>query len=142
MSTEQNKAAIRRIIQDAWNDGNYDVFDELYAPDYVSHALPAGVPRGIEGIIQFLSAFRAAFPDVTLMETPFGTGIRVTIRTDDLARTVSQMAGSDHLVDRWFGSWLRELAGFHLGETVPPGGAEFLFEWTAERQYEPAIYVP
>ena len=57
MSTEDNKALIRRLIEEVWNQGNLAVFDELYAPDFIFHdpGLPqvrtredsqAGVPHG------------------------------------------------------------------------------------------------
>jgi hypothetical protein len=36
--SEENKAIVRRIIDEALNgQGNLDVADELFAPDYVGH---------------------------------------------------------------------------------------------------------
>jgi len=35
--SEQNKAAIRRWVEEAINKGKVDVLDELLAPNYVYH---------------------------------------------------------------------------------------------------------
>ena len=37
MSTEENKALARRLIEEAWNQGNLATVDELMAPDHVGH---------------------------------------------------------------------------------------------------------
>lgn len=37
MSTEENKAVVRRLIEEGYNQKNLAVFDELYAPDVVVH---------------------------------------------------------------------------------------------------------
>ncbi len=37
MSSETNKAAVRRCWEEAWNLGNITVLDELYSPDSVHH---------------------------------------------------------------------------------------------------------
>ena len=36
------KAKIRRVIEDAWNNGNVDVLDELYDTNFVRHRPPFG----------------------------------------------------------------------------------------------------
>ena len=62
MSTEQNRAVARRIVE-AINQGNWAAFDDLFSADYVEHVLPPGMPSGLVGLKQFLSMLRAAFPD-------------------------------------------------------------------------------
>jgi predicted SnoaL-like aldol condensation-catalyzing enzyme len=59
MSTEQNKAVVRRFIEDVLYNQNVAIADELMAPDYVNHS----VPGGREGIKQFFTMMRSAFPD-------------------------------------------------------------------------------
>ena len=44
MSTEQNKALIRRFYEEVWGKGNVDVADEIFARDYVRHDLRPGNP--------------------------------------------------------------------------------------------------
>ena len=37
MSTEENKATVRRAIEEGWNQGHVAVFDELNAPNFIYH---------------------------------------------------------------------------------------------------------
>ena len=62
MSTEENKALLRRLFEEVWNQGNLAAVDELLAADYVLHD-PAQLIRGPDGFKAYVSAFRAAFPD-------------------------------------------------------------------------------
>ena len=50
MSAEANKALVRRFYEQVWGAGNYDVADEVFAPDYVRHDFRSGDPTpGPEG---------------------------------------------------------------------------------------------
>jgi steroid delta-isomerase-like uncharacterized protein len=62
MSTEKNKAAIRRFIEEAVNKGNLAVLDEIMAPDYVYHSFQE--VKGAEGMKQFITMMRTTFPDL------------------------------------------------------------------------------
>jgi len=65
MSTEENKALARRLIEEAWNQGNLAVVDELLAPDHVPHhSLIGQQPPSCELYKQFILRTRAAFPDL------------------------------------------------------------------------------
>ena len=35
--SEENKALVRRFIEEVWNSGNLDVIDELIAENHVDH---------------------------------------------------------------------------------------------------------
>jgi predicted ester cyclase len=65
MSLEANKAIVRRFIDaynnvvGAYNKQNLDVFDELFAPDYVDHTHQLGP----EGVKQLFNMAANAFPD-------------------------------------------------------------------------------
>ena len=63
MSVEQNKAVVRRLVEEVINKGNIGLFDELVASNLVDHALPPGFPPGAQGVKQFFGLLRAAFPD-------------------------------------------------------------------------------
>jgi steroid delta-isomerase-like uncharacterized protein len=82
MSTENNKAAIRRVYEEAISRGNMAVIDELVSPDYVEHDPNYPQPvRGPEGLKQYFLAFRSAFPDLHLtIEDIVGEGDTVAVR--------------------------------------------------------------
>ena len=63
MSTEENKAMVRRMTEEVTNKGNLAVADEVMAPNYVSHTSDMDV-KGPEGFKQYITALRAAFPDI------------------------------------------------------------------------------
>ena len=47
MSTEQNKALVRQMVEEVFNRGNTSVVDKFMAPDFVEREeLPPGIPRG------------------------------------------------------------------------------------------------
>jgi len=65
MSVEdKNKAASRRGIEEVWNKGNLAIVDENTAPNYVCHSTPE--IKGTEGLKQFATTMRTAFPDYHL----------------------------------------------------------------------------
>jgi steroid delta-isomerase-like uncharacterized protein len=61
--TSQNKAVIRRFVEEVQNNRNWDVYDELNDPDFVNLSAPPGVPADRDGGKVFLSGFMNAFPD-------------------------------------------------------------------------------
>ena len=64
MSAEENKAVVRRLIEEVYNRGNLDIADELLAPDYIDHTWPAGKYAGREGLKRSVAKQRAAFSDL------------------------------------------------------------------------------
>jgi predicted ester cyclase len=44
-SAEENKAVVRRYIEECWNDHNVDATDEFVSPDYLNHAASAKYQR-------------------------------------------------------------------------------------------------
>jgi steroid delta-isomerase-like uncharacterized protein len=65
MSTEQNKALDRRLIEEGFSNGNIAVLDELIDKNCVDHTLaPLGLPQDLSGVKQFFTMFRSAFPDL------------------------------------------------------------------------------
>jgi len=81
MSTEQNKAAERRIIE-GLNKGDLAIVNELFAADYVYHG-PAslGEARGPEGFKQLVKMIYSGFPDFHMaIEDMVGEGEKVVTR--------------------------------------------------------------
>jgi steroid delta-isomerase-like uncharacterized protein len=62
--SEDNKAVVRRFIEEVWNKGNLDVIDELIAEDHVNHDPGAAATGGgREGQRAFVQMYRSAYPD-------------------------------------------------------------------------------
>ncbi|HSO95683.1 MAG TPA: ester cyclase [Acidimicrobiia bacterium] len=112
MSTEDNKAIVRRAYLDGLNHRDLGVVDEVFDVDYVVHYPHTGPVKGVEKAKEFLTQFLTAFPDCVF-----------TIE--------DQVAEDDKVVTRW------SCRGTHLGEwhglpgsadpTVPPSGRPVAF---------------
>ena len=66
MSTEQNKALVRRFYDEVFNKKNLAIIDDFLDLHIIEHSLPPGLPSGIEGSKQFIGMYLAAFPDLHL----------------------------------------------------------------------------
>jgi len=65
MSQEQQIAAFRKVVEQAYSRGDLAVLDEVFAADFVEHQ--AGiVPPNLDGVKGSITALRSAFPDLTL----------------------------------------------------------------------------
>lgn len=64
MSVDDNKALIRRIVEEALNNGRVEIADDYFAPDYAVH-IPSrhDMPRGPAAFKQAIGIWRAAFSD-------------------------------------------------------------------------------
>jgi predicted ester cyclase len=58
------KTQLGRIPLEVFNQGKYELIDELIAPDFVEHYEQPGVPPTREGFKQLAMALRSAFPDL------------------------------------------------------------------------------
>ena len=114
MMSEENKEKVRRFLEEAFNEGNLGVVDEIFASDYVLHdpANPEEI-SGPEGIKQFVQMYRSAFPDS-----------HVTVE--------DQIAEGDEVVTRWTGR------GTHQGELfgIAPSGNQVEFSGITISRFE------
>lgn len=63
MSLKENKALVRRFVQEVQNQHNLAALDELFSPDFVDHSGMTDPPN-IEGSRAFFGMMFAAFPDM------------------------------------------------------------------------------
>ena len=63
MSAQDNKALVRRFVDEVQSGGNISLIDEICSPEFVNHSAPPGVPSDCEGIKIVTAMFRGAFPD-------------------------------------------------------------------------------
>jgi steroid delta-isomerase-like uncharacterized protein len=81
MSAEQNKALVRRFVEEVQSRGNIDALDEICSPEFVNHSAPPGVPSNCEGVKQLTAMFRQAFPDSYFsVEDMLAEGAKVATR--------------------------------------------------------------
>lgn len=99
MSTEENKAIVRRCMDALWTRGDLSVLEELVTADYIEHSGPPGLPEGRDNMRAQVQIFRTAAPDLRH-------------ETHDL------IAEGDLVVERWTAT------GTHLGDFfgIPPTG--------------------
>jgi predicted ester cyclase len=63
MSTEVNKAVIRRLFEEVFNRGDVEVIDEIVAEEVIAHDATSDEPkRGRASVKQVAILFRTAFP--------------------------------------------------------------------------------
>jgi steroid delta-isomerase-like uncharacterized protein len=101
VSIEENKALVRRLIDEIVGKANLAIADELIASDFVLRSPGRPDVRGREGYKQFCQAYFNAFPD-----------LRMSVE--------EQIAEGDNVVTRWSST------GTHRGEVmgVPPTGKQ------------------
>ena len=82
MSAEEQKAIVRREIEEGWNKGNLAVFDELLAPDFTYRDLSNPTLHDRAGYRKLASTLRTASPDIhyTIEELLVAEGDRLVVR--------------------------------------------------------------
>lgn len=94
MSTEQNKRIVERFAQQFKNEGNHDIVDELFAPDFVHHFPDPRLPAGTAALRGLGATVVAAFPDVKVtVEELIGEGDLVVERTTARATHTGEFQG-------------------------------------------------
>ena len=64
MPMNRTESLIYRIFDQAFNQGNLAVVDELLSPNHFTHITLGGAPQGPAGLKWLVAMFRTAFPDL------------------------------------------------------------------------------
>jgi steroid delta-isomerase-like uncharacterized protein len=100
MSVEEATAYVNSMLP-IWNEGNLELVDDLFAPEFVRHDMDVGPDVvGPEGLKGYVTAIRTAFPDFN-------------VTFDEV------MVAGDRIVNRW------TVSGTNLGDfrgDPPTGG--------------------
>jgi hypothetical protein len=68
MASSVNEALVRRAIETIWNQGDLDVADELFAPEYVNHhGVISDLVMGPEAIKISAALHRLALPNLCVV---------------------------------------------------------------------------
>lgn len=77
MSQEENKAIVRRFFEEAWNQQNLNVIDEIFASTVLFNG--QSIPR--DALKQALAGRRSAFPDIQVtVDDQVAEGEKVSTR--------------------------------------------------------------
>jgi steroid delta-isomerase-like uncharacterized protein len=86
---DANKALVRRLYDEGFNQGNLDVVDELVAPDVISHdPIILDAPTGPDSIRGGIEMIRKAFPD-------FHVEVLDVLAEDDKVASFLSMSGTN-----------------------------------------------
>ncbi len=86
MSLQENKAVVRRFVEEVQCRHNLAALDELFSPDFVDHSGMTNPPT-LEGSRQFFTMMFAAFPDMRF-------AIRQQIAEGDKVLTYKTLQGT------------------------------------------------
>jgi steroid delta-isomerase-like uncharacterized protein len=64
MSTEENKAIVRRMTEEFYNQGNIESADHFFAATYMHHDPASPHIRDRDGLKEMVRGFRAGCPDL------------------------------------------------------------------------------
>ena len=80
MSVEENKAVVRRQIEEAWNRGDFSGVPEYISPEFVYHS-PEGDLKSHEGFKKWVTIWRTSCPDFHMeINEMVGEGDTVAVR--------------------------------------------------------------
>ena len=133
------KAVVRRNTEEVQGKGNFDVFEELFADDFVDHTPQPNATPDKAGVRKLYTYMRAAFPDfhaeihwqladadrVTTYKTYYGThegallGVAPTHRSVQFETVDVMRVQNGKITDHWGVADLLSLMQ-QIGGWVPP----------------------
>ena len=94
MTTETNKAVVRRLLAEVFPAADLAALDELVAPDFVDHSPVPGQPAGVEGVRHVVRSLHAGYADLQItIDDLFGEGDRVAVRWTLRGRQTGSLFG-------------------------------------------------
>ena len=93
--SENNKAVVRRLLDELWTKGNLSVADECLAAAYTHHdASTPDFPPGPEGEKKRATLYRTAFPDLRFtIEDLIAEGETVVVRWSSSGTNKGNLGG-------------------------------------------------
>jgi predicted SnoaL-like aldol condensation-catalyzing enzyme len=121
VSLEENKALVRSAFERVINLREWELSDEIIAPDYIDHLAPPERQRGPEGLKEFARLQRLRYPDTHIsVEDILAEGDRVVVRImmrgtradgkgiDTFRGSVWWRIAGGKIVERWGAAFARE----------------------------------
>jgi predicted ester cyclase len=100
MSTEENKAVIRRFFEECWNNGDLAVLDDCFAPEVRAHSARGTSVQSRDWFRDGVIRWRSAFPDYQYV-------LDHVIAEDDAVAVNTRFTGTHQGVFQWlsYGPW-------------------------------------
>ncbi len=101
--SEENKTLIQRFVEEAFNKGNLDVADEVYASTFIYHdpTTPEGHGNP-ESVKRFVNTYLSAFPDGhTTVEDSVTEDDKVAYRWTFRGTHQGELMGIPRPASRW-----------------------------------------
>lgn len=81
MREQSNRQVIRRVFEEALQDGNIDLVDSLFSAHFIDHSTPYQ-PAGTQGVKEYFRQVRTGFPDIEIsIEDLIAEGDKIAVRT-------------------------------------------------------------
>ena len=93
MSTEENKAVVRRYYEVVLGDGNIELLEQIAVPEYEEHDPLPGQGTGREGLKQRVEMLRTAFQPRFTLEDVIAEGDKVVVRWTNNGTHVQEFMG-------------------------------------------------
>jgi predicted ester cyclase len=95
MSIDDNKAIMRRVFNEALNQGKLELVDELFTAAFVDHSTPEQA-TGPAGVKQFFASVRSSFPDIHVsIDDIIAEGPKIVVRTTWRGTHIGKYAGNE-----------------------------------------------
>ena len=93
--SRENMATSRRGLEEAFNQGNLDVIDEISSDDFVGHD-PLMGDQDTEASKQQVATYREAFPDIEItIDEIFAAGDKVVLRWTGIGTFKNPLMGQN-----------------------------------------------
>ena len=93
MTTEENKAQVRRYYEEVLNGGQIALLQEIAILDYNEHDPIPGQANGLEGLKQRVGMLRSAFQPRFTLEDMIAEGDKVVVRWTNRGTHVGEFMG-------------------------------------------------
>jgi len=91
MSVEENKAVVRRFIEEVYNNCDFSNLEELISEDWVLHTAAGAEIKGIEAEKQYVLQGRSPFSDYHIrIEDMVAEGNKIAVRATRLGKQSEQ----------------------------------------------------
>jgi len=109
---EETENLVRRMYEEAWNEGKLEVIDELCAPDYIGVG-PYGDEHGPDSVKRGIAYRRSAFPNIDVtMEDIISAEDKVVARLTFRGTHKGEFQGIQptNKEVNWSGIWIYRVA--------------------------------